>query len=94
MHPALPFYILSALGVVCAVVAVNLSETADEKLANTLEEGEAFGKGQPFFFMPVMNYYCKGKSGKVDDGDIAATEKAHHPNLSATRSVDSQVGGG
>ena len=46
LNPALPFYILGAVGIVASAVAVNLPETADQKLADTVEEAEEFGRGQ------------------------------------------------
>ena len=54
MYPALPFYILSAAGILAAAVTVALPETANEKLANTLDEGEQFGRGQSFFLVPFV----------------------------------------
>ena len=54
MYPALPFYILSAAGVAAGLVTVALPETANEKLANTLDEGEHFGRGQSFFHVPFL----------------------------------------
>ena len=65
MNPALPFYILSAAGVVAAAVTVALPETADEKLANTLDEGEEFGRGQSFFLVPFMERKLKEKKKQV-----------------------------
>ena len=37
---------LGAVGIVAAGVAVNLPETADQRLADTVEEAEEFGRGQ------------------------------------------------
>ena len=54
VYPALPFYILSAAGILAAAVTVALPETANEKLANTLDEGEEFGCGQSFFLVPFL----------------------------------------
>ena len=42
----MPFYILGVVGIVASVVSVNLPETADQKLADTVEEAEEFGRGQ------------------------------------------------
>ena len=49
LNPALPFYILGAVGIVASAVAINLPETADQKLADTVEEAEEFGRGQVGF---------------------------------------------
>ena len=36
-------------------------ETADEKLPNSLEEGERFGVGQSFFLVPLVQKYSRRK---------------------------------
>ena len=89
MHPALPFYILSALGAAVAIASLGLpgtdkidsfdrpklklraislnnfpSETADEKLPNSLEEGERFGLGQSFLMVPFLQKHEERLSGK------------------------------
>ena len=38
-------------------------ETADEKLPNSLEEGEQFGRGQSFFLVPFMAKRLQGRRG-------------------------------
>ena len=92
MHPALPFYILSALGAAVAIASLGLpgtdkidsfdrpklklraislnnfpSETADEKLPNSLEEGERFGLGQSFFMVPFLQKHLGRMSGKKEN---------------------------
>ena len=54
LNPALPFYILGAVGIVASAVAVNLPETADQKLADTVEEAEEFGRGQVLLSVLVI----------------------------------------
>lgn len=52
--PTIPFYILGVSGIVAAGVAVTFPETAGEKLPETAEEAEQFGKGQPLFTIPFL----------------------------------------
>ena len=40
------------------------SETADEKLPNSLEEGERFGLGQSFLMVPFLQKHPEKISGK------------------------------
>ena len=40
-----------------------LSETANEKLPNSLEEGERFGLGQGFFMVPFLQKHRERISG-------------------------------
>lgn len=54
LDPSLPFYILSAGGLIVAAITVCLPETGISNLPNTLEEGEQFGKGQPFLYLPFL----------------------------------------
>jgi hypothetical protein len=52
--PPLSFYILAAGGLFAACLTMNLPETCDMKLPDTLEEAETFGLGQPFFLVPYL----------------------------------------
>ena len=54
INPSLPFYILSAGGFIVAAITLCLPETGISNLPNTLEEGEKFGEGQPFFYLPFL----------------------------------------
>ena len=54
VHPSMPFYILSAISLLASVSVIFLPETGGEDLANTIEEGEVFGNGQPFFHLLFM----------------------------------------
>ena len=60
--PSLPFYILSAGGLIVAAITLCLPETGISNLPNTLEEGEQFGKEQPFLYLPFVER--KKKSAK------------------------------
>ena len=53
-HPAAPFYILAILGLINAFVALALPESTGVNLPDTIEEAENFGKGQNFFYMPIL----------------------------------------
>ena len=44
----MPFGIISCMSFVASASIMCLPETGGEDLANTLEEGEEFGKGQSF----------------------------------------------
>ena len=44
----MPFCIISAMSFMASVSIMCLPETGAEDLANTLAEGEDFGRGQPF----------------------------------------------
>ncbi len=59
VSPSLPFFIIGAGSLLAAALSLNLPETADAALSNTLEEAEAFGRddGRGFFFMPLMDQY-------------------------------------
>ena len=45
----MPFCILSSMSLLASASIVCLPETGGEDLANTLEEGEDFGRAQSFF---------------------------------------------
>ena len=45
-----------------------LPETADEKLPNSLEEGERFGRDQSFFLVPFMAKYKERRTTANGDG--------------------------
>jgi hypothetical protein len=51
----LPFILLAIGGYLAATASVFLPETAGKDLPNTIEEAEAFGKGQPFFYVPMLH---------------------------------------
>ena len=48
VHPSMPFCILSVMSFVASASIMRLPETGGEDLANTLEEGEDFGRDQSF----------------------------------------------
>ena len=54
LDPSLPFYILSAGGFIVAAITLCLPETGISNLPNTLEEGEQFGREQPFLYLPFV----------------------------------------
>ena len=76
VYPALPFYILSAAGILAAAVTVALPETANEKLANTLDEGEQFGRGQSFFLLPFLER--RRRREKTQAVSIGASTPCRH----------------
>ena len=65
--PSLPFVIIGSGGLLAAALSLNLPETADAALSNTLEEAEAFGQGEAargFFYMPLVEQYGLRKRRK------------------------------
>ena len=54
-NPAIPFYIFGIGGVLGALCLPWMPETADEKLPDTVEQAEEFGKGQTLFPIPILN---------------------------------------
>ncbi len=54
IHISAPFYILSVGSAVVALLVATLPEPGGVILANTLEEGEAFGADQAFFHIPFI----------------------------------------
>ena len=48
VHPSMPFCIISAMSFMASASIMCLPETGAEDLANSLEEGEDFGRGQSF----------------------------------------------
>lgn len=54
MSPSLPFFLLAGGGIMASMVAVYLPETTDERLPDTVEEAEEFGRGQKFFEAPFV----------------------------------------
>ena len=52
LYKPLPFYFLFIGGIVAAAALINLPETCDEPLSETLSEAEDFGLGQSFFHVP------------------------------------------
>ena len=54
VDPSMPFYILSVGGFLVAAITVCLPETGVSNLPNSLEEGEHFGKHQPFVYVPLI----------------------------------------
>lgn len=75
VHPALPFYILSALGAAVAIASLGLPETADEKLPNSLEEGERFGTGQRFFLVPFVQKLERRKTANKENQQNIVEDK-------------------
>ncbi len=60
---SLPFFIMGFMSLVGGCLAICLPETATATLSNTLEEAEEFGKGQRFFYMPLIEQYGLRKRG-------------------------------
>ena len=54
INPSMPFYILSGISLLASATVIFLPETGGENLANTIAEGEDFGKGQSFFHLLFM----------------------------------------
>ena len=50
----MPFYIFGIGGVIGAFCLPWMPETVDEKLPDTVEQAEEFGKGQTIFPMPIL----------------------------------------
>ena len=61
MSDQLPFILLAIGGYLAAGAAVFLPETAGKDLPNTIEEAEAFGRDQPFFYVPILHEKKKAK---------------------------------
>ncbi len=55
-----------------SLVAVNLPETAEEKLPETVVEAEDFGRGQPFLSIPPL----KRRREKRAEKEAAAASNA------------------
>ena len=53
-NPALPFYIFGLGGVIGSLCLLWMPETTGERLPETVEEAEEFGKGQTMFPMPIL----------------------------------------
>ena len=53
LAPSLPFVLAGVLSLLGALVSINLPETADAALPNTLEEAEDFGRDFDFFHPPA-----------------------------------------
>lgn len=49
----MPFLILGIGGILAAMTAIQLPETAGEKLPDTVAEAKDFGRGQKFFEIPI-----------------------------------------
>ena len=54
LYKPLPFYLLCAGGILAGAALINLPETCDERLPETVAEAEAFGLGQSFFLVPFI----------------------------------------
>eukprot|EP00094_Tigriopus_californicus_P000702 TCALIF_00680-PA protein Name:"Similar to Slc22a1 Solute carrier family 22 member 1 (Mus musculus)" AED:0.29 eAED:0.29 QI:95/0.62/0.44/1/0.75/0.88/9/32/567 len=54
IHMAIPFIIIGVLSILSGILAVFLPETADEHLPDTMEDGEAFGRNQDFWNVPIL----------------------------------------
>jgi hypothetical protein len=61
LYGGLPFYILGVVGILASGVSIYLPETANEKLADTVEEAEQFGRDQPFFGIAFLERRKKEK---------------------------------
>ena len=71
LYKPLPFYLLCVGGVVAAAALINLPETCDERLPETLAEAESFGVGQSFFLVPYVERRRKRRmaaAAAVQDG--------------------------
>ena len=54
LYKPLPFFLLCLGGILAAACLINLPETCDERLPETLAEAESFGIGQSFFLIPYL----------------------------------------
>ena len=57
--------LLALIGLIGALSAIFLPETAGVDLPNTIEEAEHFGRDQSFFYVPILH----GKLLKVKTAD-------------------------
>ena len=72
LYKPLPFYLLCLGGILAAAALINLPETCDERLPETLAEAEDFGLGQSFFLVPFMER--RRKRMKQMGGDNYSTK--------------------
>ena len=63
----MPFGILSIMSFVASASLVCLPETGGEDLANTLEEGEDFGRGQSFVQILFLERRRKNKNSACNN---------------------------
>ena len=61
IYKPLPFYLLCCGGALAGAALINLPETCDERLPETLSEAEDFGLGQKFFLVPFLERRRKRK---------------------------------
>ena len=61
VHKALPFYLLGLFSLLGAGLSMLLTETAGEKLPETVEEAEQFGLNQKFPHIPFLVEKRKGE---------------------------------
>jgi hypothetical protein len=58
---------LAVGGIFAAFTTINLPETCNERLPETLEEAENFGLNQPFFLVPFLE---KRRKRKIEENDL------------------------
>ena len=73
----MPFYILGGGGIIGSFAILSMPETADEKLPDTVEEAEEFGRGQKMFPMPIL----KGRSQKVAPMEAVQMQSFHQLHI-------------
>ena len=74
IYKPLPFYLLCLGSILAAAALINLPETCDEQLPETLEEAETFGLGQSFFLVPYIERRRR-KRRKLMGADYGSTTK-------------------
>ena len=66
LYKPLPFFLLCLGGILAAACLINLPETCDERLPETLSEAESFGLGQSFFLIPYLERRKKRQKGTAN----------------------------
>ena len=73
LYKPLPFYLLCLGGILAAAALINLPETCDERLPETLAEAEAFGLGQGFFLVPYLERRRKKRMKRMGAENYGST---------------------
>ena len=88
--PSLPFFLLGFGSLLAAGLSVNLPETANAALSNTLEEAEEFGKDQWFFYLPMIEQYgLRRRAGATPAG--AREQMRRDVTGGSTTTVDTSI---